>query len=109
MKKHSVRPIWVAMLAGIFAIAATATAQPPAQEELDVDGNVRLGVQYLDVNGDEAKFNEYRNVDDDFNFVAEEVLLGGRNGPWHFLVEGLNLDRDDDRSARAEGGRYGIF
>ena len=76
MKEHSLRPIWVTMIAGIFAIAATATALPPEdEEELEVDGNVRLGVQYLDLSGDRAKFNEYRNVDENFSFAAEEVLL----------------------------------
>ena len=108
MKQHSLRSTCVTMLAGIFAIAATATAGPP-EEELEVDGYIRLGVQFLDVDGDRAKFNEYRNVDEDFGFVAEEVWLRGYKGPWHFFVNGLNLDRDDDRSARAEGGYYGKF
>ena len=36
----------VTMLAGIFAIAGTAAALPP-EDELEVDGYVRLGVQYL--------------------------------------------------------------
>jgi MtrB/PioB family decaheme-associated outer membrane protein len=98
----------VTMLAGIFAIAATAAALPP-EEELEVDGYVRLGIQNLEIDGDRAKFNEYRNVDDGFGFVAEEVWLRGYKGPWNFFVKGLNLDRDDDRSARAEGGYYGRF
>jgi MtrB/PioB family decaheme-associated outer membrane protein len=100
----------VAILAGILTIAATAIAQPADDaDELELDGNVRLGLQGLVLDGDEAKFNEYRTLPEDFGFAAEEVLLRGYKGPYHFLVEGLDLDREDDRSARVEGGRYGKF
>jgi len=110
MKEQSLRSICAVILAGIFAIAATATAEPPDdEEELEVDGNIRLGVQYLDIDGDRAKFNEYRSVDDGFDFAAEEVLLRGFKGPWHFLIEGQDLNRENDRSARIEAGRYGRF
>lgn len=94
----------------IVEIAAPAAEDPPDESDaVDIDGSIRIGVQYLDVDGDEAKFNEYRNVSKDFEFVAEEVMLRGYKDRYHFFVEGLDLDRDDDRSAVFEGGRYNSF
>jgi MtrB/PioB family decaheme-associated outer membrane protein len=107
MEIKSVRFVCAAILAGIFAIATSATAAN--EDELDIDGSISVGIQHLNLDGDEAKFNEYRNVDDELNPVVENVMLRGYKGGYHFFAQGLDLDRDGDRSLKVESGHFGKF
>jgi MtrB/PioB family decaheme-associated outer membrane protein len=110
MKNQFGRWFGAAVVVGLFSIAGSALADGSDDSaKLDVDGKVRLGIRWLELDGDKAKFNEYRNVGKDFGFAAEEVMLRGYKGQYFFFVEGLELDRNGDRSAEARAGRFGSF
>jgi MtrB/PioB family decaheme-associated outer membrane protein len=106
--KSFVRFASATTFAALLALAGSAGALPPADDDLEIDGTIRTGVRYLDLTGDEAKFNEYRAVDNGLGVTLEEVILRGYKGPYHFLLEGQDLDRED-RLAVMEGGRYGKY
>ena len=100
IERNSLRFASTTILAVGVAIAASAADDPPGDADaLEIDGSIRMGVQYLDLDGDKANFNQYRNVSKHFGLAAEEVMLRGDKGPYHFLVGWPDLNRDDDRSA----------
>lgn len=79
----------------------------------DITGNVELGGQYLDVRGDKAKFNEYRDIDSgafgqlnlDISLKNYYLTLDGQNIGWNYNKQaGL-----DTQQYTLKGGMYDQF
>jgi MtrB/PioB family decaheme-associated outer membrane protein len=103
MKMNLVKSLCATMFASILITSASVVFAG----DLEVDGSVTVGAQHLELNGEEAsKYEEYRDLDEDL--VLQQIRLRGKKDDYYFTVDGANLIRDD-RSLRAEGGRYGRF
>lgn len=94
------------VIAFVIALATPAGGEP---DEIELEATLQGGVQGAAVEGDEARFNQYRNVLEGPRPAVEEVLLRGGWGPYFAGLSGLDLFRDHDRSAAFEIGRYGTF
>ncbi|WP_167495713.1 MtrB/PioB family outer membrane beta-barrel protein [Desulfosediminicola ganghwensis] len=88
----------LAMLSLCWGVTDAAAAGP------DLDGYVEFGGRLFDVDGDEAKFNEYRDID---NGVYGNVdILSYWEGGYYidFLAENIAYD---DQAYWLNGGRFG--
>lgn len=76
----------------------------------DVSGSVSVGVMGSDVEGDSAKFDEYRDMDDG---TYGDVELRAFRGTYYLDLEALKIGRDDQsyllRGGRFESFRYSLF
>lgn len=99
------------LLRNTAVIVVAALAGPAAAEadDVELEATVQGGVQDAQVRGDDARFNQYRNVDGGPRPALEEVLLHGGSGPYFVDLSGIDLLRTHDRSAALELGRYGGF
>lgn len=89
----------VTLLFGLFIVPLAALAGD------DVSGSVSVGVMGSDVEGDSARFDEYRDMDDGTYGDAE---LRAFRGTYYLDLEALKIGRDD-QSYLLRGGRFGSF
>ncbi|MFC1657146.1 MtrB/PioB family outer membrane beta-barrel protein [Candidatus Moduliflexota bacterium] len=71
----------------------------------DVSGSVTVGVMGVDQDGESAKFDEYRDMDDG---TYGNVELRAFRGRYYLDLEALSIGRDD-QSYLLKGGRFGKF
>ena len=69
------------------------------------NGSVKLGARAVEVNGNSAKFQEYRDLEDD---IIGKVRVDGYTDGYHFEFQGKNLGLDD-QSYLLKGGKYEQF
>jgi len=87
------------------ALLITPSYVMAADEAAVVTGSVELGVMGVDDQDNSAKFQEYRDLDDD---VLGNVLLEAYKGSYYFGLEGTNIGLDD-QDYWLKGGQYGKF
>jgi MtrB/PioB family decaheme-associated outer membrane protein len=84
----------------------------------DVTGTIGLGGQYLDVRGDKAKFNEYRDIDSgvtgqlnlDVSLKDYYLSLNGENIGWNYNKNaGLDTQRYTLTGGMYEQFKYSLF
>ena len=73
--------------------------------ESDTFGSVGIGVRGVNDNGDSAKFNEYRDLDDG---VYGDAQLHAFKGHYYLDLRTDNVGQDD-QSYELKGGRFGEF
>ncbi|MBE9540503.1 MAG: MtrB/PioB family decaheme-associated outer membrane protein [Proteobacteria bacterium] len=78
-----------------------------AEEEMVVTGDVRVAVQNLDVDGDAAGVEKYRDGLDD-SAAVEQFDLWGSKDAFYFSLEGRDLGQKD-QSLFGEVGKYGQY
>lgn len=76
-------------------------------EEKKFGGEVKLAPTFIDVNGNEAKFSEYRDLDDDFSLFSR-LKLGYDSGNYYFKFKAGDIGYDT-QSYRLDGGMWGKF
>jgi MtrB/PioB family decaheme-associated outer membrane protein len=97
MKKQSLTVlIFSALLLPLTVSAADGTTW---------NGSVKLGARAVEDNGNSAKFQEYRDLDDD---IIGKVRVDGYTDGYHFEIRGKNLGLDD-QSYLLKGGKYEQF
>jgi MtrB/PioB family decaheme-associated outer membrane protein len=73
--------------------------------EADVSGGVKLGARVVDDSDESAKYQEYRDLDDD---ILGKIWLDAFKGSYFFGLKGKNIGLDD-QSYKLFGGKYGQF
>ncbi|MBZ0155255.1 MAG: MtrB/PioB family outer membrane beta-barrel protein [Alphaproteobacteria bacterium] len=73
--------------------------------ESKLEGSVSLTGKIVDVNGSEAKFNEYRDLDDG---VYAGIKLGYESGAYYTRFKALDTGYDT-QSYKLDGGMWGRF
>ncbi len=101
------RVLWA--IAAAIALAAPPGSASGESDDLELDASIRGGMQDANVRGDDARFNQYRNVHEDPRPAIEEVLLRAGWESYFLGLSGIDLFRDHDRSAALEVGQYGVF
>lgn len=89
----------------LLSLAAPALVIAAEANNTEVHGTVELGAMGVNSNGDEARFNEFRDLDDS---VIGSMQLDAFKGTYHFQLDGKNIGRDD-QSFQFKGGEYGNF
>jgi len=89
----------------LLSLAVPALVVAAEENKTEVHGTVELGVMGVNVNGDEARFNEFRDLDDS---IIGNIQLDALKGAYHFQFDGANIGADD-QSFEAKGGKYGQF
>ncbi len=106
MGRKSVVALCAMITATTLAFASPfASAEETDKEKVDIFGSVSVSGNYLDVEGDNAKFQEYRDVPDrgaELDHIRLQVIQERK----YFTLEGQELSQDD-QSLRLEGGLYG--
>ena len=97
------KKIYSAVILLSFAVPAMSVAEEAGQTQ--IHGTVELGAMGVNVNGDEARFNEFRDLDDS---VTSNIQLDALKGAYHFQLDGENIGRDD-QSFQLKGGKYRKF
>ncbi len=100
MKKR----IYSAVIALSLAVPALAVAADE-NTNAEVHGTIELGAQAVHSNGDKARLQEFRDLDDSF---LGNIQLEALKGAYHFEAEGKNSG-EDDRSFQINGGEYDNF
>jgi len=90
----------------IYCCALTAQ-QVYAAEEMEVTGYVSVAVQDLDVDGDEAGVEKYRDGLDD-SAAVERFDIKGIKDDFYFRVDGRDVGQED-QSLNGEMGKYGLY
>jgi MtrB/PioB family decaheme-associated outer membrane protein len=95
----------VFMMVLIFSLLTSWNAFAQESQERTVSGEVTVTPQYLDIKGEKAKFNEYRDihtgVTGDFGFQYEK-------GKYYIDFSGKDVGRKD-QSYELLGGKWGSF
>lgn len=76
-----------------------------AAEDNAWNGSVKLGARAVDINGNSAKFQEYRDLDDD---IIGKATVDGYSGGYHFEMQGKDIGLND-QSYLLKGGKYEQF
>ncbi len=89
----------------ILLSLATPALVVAADNTTEVHGSVEAGVRGVAVNGNEARFNEFRDIDDG---VTGSIQLDALKGAYHFQFDADKIG-EDDQFFQLKGGEYGNF
>ena len=89
----------------VLSLAAPAMVIAAEENKAEVHGQVELGVRGVDNNGNDAFFQEYRDLDDGF---IGGLQLDALKGGYHLELDAKNPGTDD-QSFQLKGGEYENF
>jgi MtrB/PioB family decaheme-associated outer membrane protein len=92
----------VFLFAAVFSLISILNA---SAEERTIGGEVTLTGQYLDIKGDKAKFNEYRDI---HTGITGDLDFQYEKGNYHIDFYGKDVGRKD-QSYDLSGGKWGSF
>ncbi len=92
----------VLILAGIFSALAGVNA---SAEEPKITGEISITAQHLNLEGEKAKFNEYRDIRDGF---YGDAILQYESGNYYFDFRAAEVGRKT-QSYELSGGKWGSF
>lgn len=89
----------------VLSLAVPALAVAAGEQKTEVHGAIDLGVRGVSDNGDKARFQEFRDLDDG---IFGQLQLDALKGAYHLELDALNPGADD-QYFQLKGGEYGKF
>ena len=96
------KKVYSAMILLSLASPALAAA---TEDQTEAHGTIEIGGQAVHTNGDKARFQEFRDVDDS---IFGAMQLEVQKGAYHFQFDADKVGQDD-QSYYLQGGEYGNF
>lgn len=89
----------------LLSLVAPAMVIAAEENKAEVSGTIDLGARGANVDGDKARFQEFRDLDDGFMGGIQFDML---KGAYYLELNALNPG-SDDQSFQLKGGEYGNF